>query len=65
MCGQTLGMNSTYQNKKTSPYKQGSANAFFPNYRSANLATISIDFLNYIGSLSFLQGSKSLLQTYI
>lgn len=27
MCGETLGMRSTYQNKITSSYKSGSANA--------------------------------------
>jgi hypothetical protein len=31
ICGQTLGMSSTYQNKKTSSYKCGSTNASLQN----------------------------------
>jgi hypothetical protein len=32
MCGLTLGMSSTYPNKKTCSYKYGSAKASFPSY---------------------------------
>jgi hypothetical protein len=40
ICGQTLGMNSKHQNKKTNSYKHGSTSAFFQSYSPANLASI-------------------------
>jgi hypothetical protein len=47
-------MNATYQNKKTSSYKHGSGNAFFPSYSLANLVTISTDILNFRDSACYL-----------